>query len=248
MCIGVNIGLMELSGSAKRGYHHGDLRNALAEAATRLAREGGPESITVRAAARLAGVTPTAAYRHYAGHEELLAEAKHQCIALLGEVLERELRAQPLLADPVHNALRNLATAGRTYIDFALAEPGLFRTAFSQGGSILDTPHVEALETTFGILVGLLDDLVEVGYLPADLRPMAEVSAWAATHGLATLLLDGPLRDLPQPMKDEAISATMLAVGRGLTRGELTAELQRTVLAAACPGEHGPAGSAERTA
>jgi len=76
MLVGVNIVLMNLSGSAKRGYHHGDLRNALGEAAAQLAKEGGPESVTVRAAARLVGVTPTAAYRHCTGHSELVAQAK----------------------------------------------------------------------------------------------------------------------------------------------------------------------------
>jgi AcrR family transcriptional regulator len=240
MLMGVNIDLMKLSAPAKRGYHHGDLRNALAESAAQLAREGGPESVTVRAAARLAGVTPTAAYRHYAGHEELLAEAKHQCLHQLGETIERELRAQPALPDPVHNALRNLATAGRTYIEFALAEPGLFRTAFSQGGAILDRP-VEDRNTTFAILVALLDELVAVGFLAAEHRPMAEVAAWSACHGLAMLLLDGPLRDVPQPVKDEAIGRTLLAVGRGFGTGKLTPELERVVLDAAGPGSPPPA-------
>src|SRR5882672_2366151 len=131
MLMGVNIALMNLSGSAKRGYHHGDLRNALGEAAARLAREGGPEAVTVRAAARLVGVTPTAAYRHYAGHEELLREAKHQSLTILGMAMEKQLSRLPATGNPLHLAVRNLVAAGRAYIEFALGEPGLFRTAFS---------------------------------------------------------------------------------------------------------------------
>jgi AcrR family transcriptional regulator len=233
MLIDVNIGLMELSGPPKRGYHHGDLRNALGDAAAQLARDGGPESVTVRAAARLAGVTPTAAYRHYAGHEELLAEAKHQCLAQLGTAIEKTRGAQPPLTDRRHQALRDLAVAGRAYVDFALAEPGLFRTAFSQGGAILDSDHGDHGDSSpFGQLVGLIERLVEAGYLPPARRPMAEVAAWSATHGLAVLLLDGPLRDLPAPVQDEAIARTIVAMGRGLAGAELSPDLEEIMLAA----------------
>ncbi|HEU5474827.1 MAG TPA: TetR/AcrR family transcriptional regulator [Actinophytocola sp.] len=223
---------MELSGPPKRGYHHGDLRNALGDAAARLARDGGPESVTVRAAARLAGVTPTAAYRHFAGHGELLAEAKQQCMAQLGAAIEKELRARPPLADRAHRAVRDLAVAGRAYIDFAVAEPGLFRTAFTQGGAILDKEHLET--SPFGQLVRLIDRLVEVGYLPERRRPLAEVAAWSAVHGLAHLLLDGPLRDASADTKDEAIARTILAMERGLCGAAgLSPELEEIVLATA---------------
>src|SRR5689334_14900089 len=172
MFVGVNIDLMDFSASAKRGYHHGDLRNALADAATRLAKEGGPESVTVRAAARTVGVTPTAAYRHFAGHEELLHEAKMQCITELGAAMRHAVSVLPPTGSRVHQALRNLAAAGRAYIAFAAAEPGLFRTAFSQGGAVLDKPDDEARDDrAFGLLIGLIDELVEVGYLPEERRP-----------------------------------------------------------------------------
>jgi AcrR family transcriptional regulator len=230
---GVNIDLMDFSGSAKRGYHHGDLRNALAEAAAALARQGGPDSVTVRAAARLAGVTPTAAYRHYAGHEELLTEAKQQCMARLGAAMEKEVGTAPGTIDRLHRAVRNLAAAGRAYIDFALDEPGLFRTAFCQGGAILDKDPEQVATTPFGLVVALLDELVEVGYLAPDRRPMAEIAAWSMTHGLAMLLLDGPLRDVPQSVKDEAIARTLVSMGRGL--GELTSELEQVVLQVSRP-------------
>src|SRR6266540_5548709 len=118
MLVGVNIPLMNPSASGKRGYHHGDLRNALGEAAAQLAREGGPESVTVRAAARLVGVTPTAAYRHYTGHEELLAEAKHQSLHRLGLAMQKRLGALPATGNRMHLAVRNLVVAGRAYIDF----------------------------------------------------------------------------------------------------------------------------------
>ena len=223
---GVNIGLMVFSATAKRGYHHGDLRNALAEAAAKLAQAGGPDKVTVRAAARSVGVTPTAAYRHFAGHEELLAAAKEHCGRTLAEIVRQKLVSLPAKGNRVQLALRNLVAAGRAYITFALEEPGLFRTAFSQGGSILDKEPAELAGDTnaFGILIGLLDELVAVGFLAPERRPMAEIAAWSSVHGLALLMLDGPLRDVSDEVKEEAITRTSLVTLRGL--GNLTPELE----------------------
>ena len=226
MLVGVNIDLMVFSATAKRGYHHGDLRNALAEAAAKLAQSGGPEKVTVRAAARSVGVTPTAAYRHFAGHEELLAAAKEHCGRRLGEMVQRQLIALPATGSRVQLALRNLVAAGRAYINFALEEPGLFRTAFSQGGAILDKEPAEFTgdANALGILVGLLDELVAAGYLAPERRPMAEIAAWSSVHGLALLMLDGPLRDVSVEAKAEAITRTTMLMLRGL--GDLTSELE----------------------
>jgi AcrR family transcriptional regulator len=206
----------------KRGYHHGDLRNALGEAAAQLAKEGGPESVTVRAAARLVGVTPTAAYRHYTGHSELVAQAKEQCMSRLGAAITEELMSLLPAGNRVQAGLRNLAAAGRAYIKFALTEPGQFRTCFFQGGAVLDKDPREHMP--FGMLVGLLDELVAAGYLKPERRPMAEVATWSAIHGLALLMLDGPLRDVSDEIKQEAIRRTILIMASGL--GELTPELE----------------------
>ena len=228
MFLGVNIGLMVLSASAKRGYHHGDLRNALAEAAAALAKDGGPESVTVRAAARSVGVTPTAAYRHFAGHEELLGAAKEQCVQRLGTALQEELLALSASGSRVQLAVRNLVAAGRAYLRFALAEPGLFRTCFSSGGAILDEEPAALSTSTFGVLIDLLDELMNSGFLARERRPMAEVATWSAVHGLAQLLLDGPLRDVSPELRQEATNRTMLLVLRGL--GDLTPELETVLL------------------
>jgi AcrR family transcriptional regulator len=228
MFLGVNIGLMVLSASAKRGYHHGDLRNALAEAAAQLAKDGGPESVTVRAAARSVGVTPTAAYRHFAGHDELLYAAKEQCVERLGTAIRQELMALPATGNRVQLAVQNLVAAGRTYLRFALTEPGVFRTAFSQGGALLDKEPAEQSTSPFGLLIGLLDELMAAGFLAPERRPLAEVAVWSATHGLALLLLDGPLRDVSPEAQREATNRTMLLIIRGL--GDLTPELETVLL------------------
>src|SRR5690606_29119497 len=130
MCTGVNIERVTTSAKA-RPYHHGNLRNALVRAAAELAETGGPEAVTVRAAARRVGVTPTAAYRHFTNHEELLdaaqAQAQQTLFAAMGETLAE------LPADA--NAVDRLSAIGLGYINFAQREPGLFRTAFCNRGS-----------------------------------------------------------------------------------------------------------------
>lgn len=225
---GVNINLMVFSATAKRGYHHGDLRNALAEAAAKLAQSGGPDKVTVRAAARSVGVTPTAAYRHFAGHEELLLAAKEECGKKLAERLQRRLVTLPATGDRVQLSLRNLFAAGRAYLEFAMEEPGMFRTCFSQGGAVLDKDPTEHLGNAFGVLVGLMDELVAVGFLTPERRPMAEVAAWSSVHGLALLMLDGPLRDVSDTAKEEAFRRTTMVTVRGL--GDLTPDLEAALV------------------
>jgi AcrR family transcriptional regulator len=227
MFTGVNIGLMGSSATAKRAYHHGDLRNALIDAAAELAAAGGPESVTIRAAARVVGVTPTAAYRHFAGHEELLLAAKERAMREMVTAMRAALAASVETDDPVRNALGRLAAAGRGYISFALAQPGLFRTFCASAPREHD--HGEVVDDDpFLILLASLDELVRVGYLSPERRELAEFTAWSLVHGLATLL-DGPLRDLPKEVRDEAIARSFATIGHGLAGDGLTPE-QEAVL------------------
>jgi AcrR family transcriptional regulator len=224
MLAGVNIGLMEPSGSAggrKRPYHHGDLRNALISAAGELAAQGGPNSVSIRAAARLVGVTPTAAYRHFAGQEELLGAAKDSALAELTDAMTKELAARPQSDDPVRYALGSLAALGRGYIAFARAQPGLFRTVFSWLGPMASDSDTRANSNPFQLLLASLDELVSVGYLSQERRPMAEFAAWSMVHGLA-VLFDGPMREMPPEMWDEAIVRSMLILAHGMAGNGLT--------------------------
>lgn len=228
MLAGVNIGLMEVSGSAKRAYHHGDLRNALISAAAELAAEGGPGSVSIRAAARQVGVTPTAAYRHFAGHEELVSAATDYALDELSAAMQKQLAARPESDDPVQYALGSFAALGRGYLAFARAEPGLFRTVFSEEG-VQRKPELDGGRRStdpFGLLLESLDELVAVGYLSVERRPLAEVAAWAMVHGLA-MLLDGPLRDVPDEIREDAIVRSMIVLGNGLGGQSLTPEQEK---------------------
>ncbi|MEV4316566.1 TetR/AcrR family transcriptional regulator [Actinocrispum sp. NPDC049592] len=206
---------MTPSGGSKRSYHHGDLRNALVDAAAQLAEEGGPAAITVRAAARIAGVTPTAAYRHFEGHEQLLDAAKERAMERMGAAMQVYVRALPETDDPVQRSLSTLAAIARGYIQFARSEPGLFRTAFQQGGSILDGETIVKSDIPFVLLAQALDDLVATGMLTREYRPMAEITAWSAVHGFSNLSIDGPLRDWPEHMLEQALARMLDILGRG---------------------------------
>lgn len=224
MFAGVNIPLMESSGPGKRGYHHGDLRNALIAAAGELAAKGGPRSVTIRAAAREVGVTPTAAYRHFAGQEELLTAAKAHAMDELTEAMRRQVAVLATsTGDPVHDALIRFAAIGRGYLTFARAEPGLFRTVFSPDSPTMPPPGERT--GPFMMLVEAVDELVEIGYLSKECRPMAELAAWSMIHGLATLL-DGPLRDQPEDVRDEMTLRSMLVLAHGMRGSGLPPELE----------------------
>jgi AcrR family transcriptional regulator len=223
---GVNIALMESSAGGKRGYHHGDLRNALINAAAELAAKGGPASVTIRAAAREVGVTPTAAYRHFARHEELLTAAKLCALDELTATMQKEVDARVTsTGEEVHDALARFGALGRGYLAFARAEPGLFRTVFSPDSPVLLPAEERNASGPFMMLVAAVDELVRVGYLSPDRRPMAELASWSIIHGMA-MLLDGPLRDLPEDMRDEMIVRSMLVLGHGLKGAGLAPEVE----------------------
>jgi AcrR family transcriptional regulator len=173
----------------RKPYHHGSLRSALIEASIALAREGGPDRVILREAARAAGVSHSAAYRHFADREALLAEvASFARSELAAEMRRRVNRAK----DP----RRRLRAVGTAYIDFALAEPGLFRTAFTSHPATsqdTDPSHSSAIADPFDVLGQVLDEAQAAGLLDPQRRPGAEIAAWSAVHGLAGLLLDGPL-------------------------------------------------------
>ena len=214
----------EISGEGARPYHHGDLRNALVDAAATLAEQGGPDAVTIRAAARAVGVTPTATYRHFANQSDLLHAAKHEAMERLTATILELLGAERPASDPAEAAVQRLAAAGRGYVLFALAQPGLFRTAFCPPptGEIHppgELPQILAEAPPYAFLTTALDDLVEAGWLAPELRPDAETAAWSAVHGLSVLFVDGPYRHVPVPDRDGLINATLGMVVRGLSGG-----------------------------
>jgi AcrR family transcriptional regulator len=193
-----------------RPYHHGNLRETLVAAGVALARSGGPDAVVLRAVSRQAGVSHTAAYRHFADHDELLAAVGERCMAELARLM-RERAAAVRTRGAAPRAWARLESIGRAYVDFAVTEPGWFRTAFAGVETHGDGPAPE--DNPFALLSARLDELVAVGALPPERRPGAEHAAWSMVHGLSSLLLDGPLRGMPDAQR-AAITDTVLGVVR----------------------------------
>jgi AcrR family transcriptional regulator len=215
---------MKSEAAANRGYHHGNLRAALISAGVELARTGGPAAVVLRAASREAGVSHNAAYRHFANQEDLVAAVAERCMAKLGDLMIERI-GQVTARGPVRRAQARLQATGRAYIEFARTEPGWFRTAFSSarphghGGPpkmpSLDDADAD-LANPYLLLGARLNELVDVGAMTAEQRDGAEYAAWSAVHGISSLLLDGPLRDLPEPEIQRAIDKVVGVVNRGL--------------------------------
>ncbi|MEU3194101.1 TetR-like C-terminal domain-containing protein [Streptomyces sp. NPDC006992] len=201
-------------------YRHGNLRNALLEAALELARQGGPAAVVLRAATRQAGVVPNAAYRHFADRDALLHAASQAAMARAARTMEAEQSAVPPTGDPAAVARARFRAVGTGYLRFAQEEPGLFRTAFHVPGDMThaaaDTAAGATGKTPFELLGEALDGLVDAGLLAEDRRPGAEFLAWSAVHGLAVLLIDGPLRDLHPTQVQDAGRDVLDMVERGI--------------------------------
>jgi len=206
--------------SARRStYRHGDLRRALLEAGIALAQAGGPDAIVLREATRRAGVVPNAAYRHFASRQELLQAVRMAALARLARAIEAKLDAVDAALAPVDLARASLRAVGLGYLHFALTETGLFRTVFTEShewGSPDPAKAGESGLNPFQLLGVALDRMVAAGVLPAERRPGAEFLAWSAVHGLAMLILDGPLRNLPQQHSDMLQQRVVAMVEQGL--------------------------------
>jgi AcrR family transcriptional regulator len=205
---------------SRRNYHHGDLRQALLGAGIALAREGGPDAVVLREATRRTGVVPNAAYRHFASRHALLQAVRAAALSALAVAMERELsrlRDNGSQADFAHASLRAIGVA---YLRFARTEPGLFRTAFAVPGDP-ETSGNPAMAGKSGLnpfqLLGIaLDRMVAANVLPPERRPGAEYLAWSAVHGLAMLVLEGPLRRLSRAQIRRIERRLLLMVELGL--------------------------------
>lgn len=199
---------------ARSTYHHGDLRDALIAAGLELARAGGPDAVVVREVTRQVGVSPTAAYRHFADRQELLDAVSSAAQGLAADRMERELRG----AGP--DPRSHLRAVGAGYLAFAREEPGLFRVAFTVPHDLNEAGAPDKAgasgRTPFQLLSLALDELVDAQVLPADRRAGAELHAWSAVHGLGMLVIDGPLRGLTDDMVDAATVQLLDMVERGL--------------------------------
>ncbi|MDI2131348.1 TetR/AcrR family transcriptional regulator [Yinghuangia seranimata] len=166
---------------AKARYHHGDLREALLDAAEALVRERGADGWSLREASARVGVSPSAAYHHFGSRDELVRALSEVVLARLGSHLRAAMDATS-----GHGAER-LVACGRAYVTWAVLDPAVARLVFRGGAT---EPQSAVSPHPHDVLTTELDRLADTGLLPPQARPGAEFVVWAAIHGLAVLLID----------------------------------------------------------
>lgn len=204
------------TGKPRRAYRHGDLRRALIAAGLALARAGGPEAVVLREATRRAGVVPNAAYRHFANRQALLDAVRAAALSSLADAMAAELARLDHNLAPAALAQARLRAVGAAYLRFALQETGLFRTAFATPGDPPKRGRGDREPGPFQLLSAALDDLVAVGALAAERRPDAEYLAWSAVHGLAMLVIEGPLHSFAAVRRRQIGQRILAMVENGL--------------------------------
>jgi AcrR family transcriptional regulator len=172
---------------ARKGYHHGNLKEALIKATIALIEDKGPTGFTMAEAAKAANVSAAAPYRHFSGRDEIIAEIARQGFEIFGDLMEFAHRiSQP-------SALAAFEATGRAYLAFARKYPGHYIAMFESGVKISANPDLaNVANRAMNVLTQAAEDLCK--HLPADERPPASMIShhiWAMSHGVVELFARG---------------------------------------------------------
>jgi AcrR family transcriptional regulator len=201
----------------RRGYHHGNLREALTKAALDLIAEKGPTGFSFAEAARAAGVSPAAPYRHFRDRDALMAEIATRGFEIFTGQLTGawdEGRPEPYQA---------LIRLGRAYLAFARSDPAYYAAMFESALARESYPDLQAAgERAFNVLRDACESLCAI--LPKDRRPpslMMSLHIWSMAHGTASLFARGDAgrRPIPMPAEDLLEAAVHLYLN-GIGFGE----------------------------
>ena len=171
-------------------YHHGDLPRALLDAALHIVETQGTEALTLRAVARLAGVSQAAPYRHFANKEAILAAVAEDGFRSLITAMRQSVQ------DCGDLPLARLRAVGLGYVTFATSHPSHFRVMF--GRDMADRSVFPALRQvasdTLAMVVDAIADCQRAGLVRSEEpAPDLALTAWSSVHGLSALLIDGVL-------------------------------------------------------
>ena len=196
-----------------RGYHHGNLKEALINAALDLIAKKGPAGFTFAEAARWAGVSPAAPYRHFRDRDELLADVARRGFEQFAAALERAWDGG---RPEVFAAFERL---GKAYLEFARTEPAYYSAMFEAGVPHDISPELSAAgDRAFAVLRTASETLI--ARIPAARRPpalMVALHIWSLSHGIASLFGRGDEGRRTLPMTpDELLEAGVLLYLRGL--------------------------------
>ena len=203
----------------RKGYHHGNLREALIRAALNLIGEKGPAGFTFADAARAAGVSSAAPYRHFRDRDALMADIAKRGFELFRDSLKKAWN------DGKPNPYVAFEEVGRAYLAFARNEPAHYSAMFEAGIPTDSTPGLQqAAEEAFAVLRSAAEALS--AHMPKDSRPpamMMSLHIWALAHGIASLFARGDpgRRKAPMPPEDLLEAAILVYLrGLGLTGGK----------------------------
>ena len=196
-----------------RSYHHGNLKEALMRAALELIAEKGPGGFTFAEAARSAGVSPAAPYRHFRDRDELLAN-----VALRG-FGQFEAALTTAWDDGRPDPFAAFERMGKAYLAFARTEPAYYSAMFEAGVPLDTNPDLrQAGDRAFAVLRTAAEALIAT--LPSARRPpalMVALHVWALSHGIASLFGRGDAARRTLPMSaEELLEAGTLVYLRGL--------------------------------
>ena len=208
---------MSWSGRGRRGYHHGNLREALIAAALDLIAEKGPGGFTFAEAARSAGVSPAAPYRHFRDRDALIVDVAQRGFARFAEELARAWN------DGRPDAMTAFEALGRAYLAFAKAEPAYYAAMFeAQLPPDASRALAQAGDQAFAVLRRASEALC--ARLPKERRPpplMMSLHIWALAHGIASLFGRGDAARRKLPMApEELLEAGVLIYLQGLGLGQ----------------------------
>ncbi|MEM7336281.1 MAG: TetR/AcrR family transcriptional regulator [Chloroflexota bacterium] len=189
----------------KPAYHHGNLKQVLLEEALKFIETDGIKALSLRKVAKQAGVSPGAPYHHFKNKDELIAGLAVRSLEKLDATSEAAAQGQI-------SPQEKLKAVGKAYILYAVENPEQFRLVFSseQSGSFLSQPPNEA--PLFRVLYKVIEELEAIG-LVSNVQ-VAAITAWGLVHGVATLLIDGPLQPMSTDL--EQVNALVEEVTSGL--------------------------------
>jgi AcrR family transcriptional regulator len=201
-------------GRREGGYHHGNLKEALIQAALDLIAQKGPAGFTFAEAARSAGVSPAAPYRHFRDRDELLASIAQQGF----ELFEKQLSAA--WDDGRPDTFAAFSRVGKAYLTFAREHPAYYSAMFESGVPVQDNPALLiASERAFAIIRAAAERLIALAppNVPRPPAMMMALHIWSLSHGIASLFGRGDAASRKLPMSaEDLLEAGVLVYLKGL--------------------------------
>src|SRR6202166_2959675 len=169
-------------------YHHGDLRRGLIDAALELVKEAGPEGVSVREAARRAGVSPGAPFRHF--------ESRTALMTAVAEEAQRRFRTEidaALAKTPAGDPLARFRALGLAYLRWAMRNPAHFEIISS--GRYFDHDRAAGVSGDNAQLIAMIERTLADAFAQGALRTpdlkRVQIAGRALVYGFARMNLDG---------------------------------------------------------